>query len=279
MTSHHFSEYLQTVTQLVNDTPNNDDISEDLKALVTVSKLMIQDNPDSYQTLIDGLANLAAGQLITSLPKRPVYPLLALHVHLAAFKKRYLSLPDSIWDHLTLQFNQLASPLRQIETYRNTPPAHMSTEIVLWQASCLLLMGNLRHIDDDIALATAVIQQIVDRSVPDNPLTKQNPEESLDGWTYRELLGIHALTNAALLEQNAPWAQRIEQIARYHLYNTQPDHCTSEPWGLFGFLWSQQTHMFAIQQIHDAKSYGLAGVSRVLLADAARCLTEFESSK
>ncbi|MBL4700671.1 MAG: hypothetical protein JKX85_05370 [Phycisphaeraceae bacterium] len=277
MTEHHFSEYLQSVTQLVNDTPNNDNIPDDLKALVTVSKLMIQDNPDSYQTLIDGLANLAAGQSITSLPKRPVYPLLTLHVHLAAFKKRYLNLPDSIWDHLTLQFDQLATPLRQIEIYRNTPPPHMSTEIVLWQASCLLLMGTLRHIDGDIELAMAVIQQIVDRIVPDNPLTKQDPEESLDGWTYRELLGIHALTNAALLVQNTPWAQRIEQIALYHLYHTQPDHCTSEPWGVFGFLWSSQTHMFAIQQIHDAKAYGLVGVSRVLLADAARCLTEFQT--
>jgi hypothetical protein len=237
---------------------------------------MLEDNPADHQTLIDGLSRLAAGEKVAGLPKRPVYPLLTLHVHLAAFGKRYLMLPDTIWEVAATQFETLATPLREIAAYRDAPPPHMSTEIVLWQAWNLLQIGSLRHADEDIALGRAVIEQIVVRPVADNPLTEQDPEESLDGWTYRELVGLHALANAALHDRNEDWAKRVEQIAEYHLYNTQPDHCTSEPWGLFGFLWSEQTRMFGMQQIHDCKAYGLVGVGRILLADATRCLDEFD---
>lgn len=275
MTAIDFNEYRRIVTGLINQAPNGSTQTAALDALMAVARLMLDDEPAAYPTLIKGLDELAKGKPIDGLPKRPAYPLLALHVHLAAFGKRYLMLPDSIWENATEQFEKLAAPLRTIEAYRRTPPPHMSTEIVLWQAWNLLQIGSLRHADSDIELARDVIWQIIDRPVTDKALTEQDPEESLDGWTYRELVAMHALSNAALHDRNEAWADRLEQIAVYHLNVTQPDHCTSEPWGLFGFLWSDQSRMFGIQQIHDVKAYGLVGVGRILLADAARCLGEF----
>lgn len=276
MTEHDFNAYRKIVTDLVQQAQDRGTATTSLNAFLTVAKLMIDDDPKAHQTLIDGIRDLATGKPIDGLDKRPVYPLLAMHVHLAAFGKRYLVLPDTIWETAAADFEKLAAPLREIAQYQDTAPLHMTAEIVLWQAWCLLQIGSLRHVDDDIELARAVINCIVVRDVPDNPLTVQDPEESLDGWTYRELVGLHALANAALHDRNETWADRVEQIAQYHLYNTQPDHCTSEPWGLFGFLWSEQTRMFGMQQIHDCKAYGLVGVGRILLADAVRCLDEFD---
>ena len=276
MTENNFNEYRLIVTGLLGETPKGDALNEDLSTLFAIAKLMLKDNAEIHQSLIDGLKSLADKQEIASLPKRPCYPLLALHVHLAAFENCYLNLPDRIWENATDTFEKLAAPLRVIESYRDAPPPHMSTEVVLWQAYCLLEIGTIRHFDSDIELAHAVIDQIVDRPVDDNPLTEQDPEESRDGWTYRELIGMHALANAALYDHNEKWASRVELIGVHHLYNTQPDHCTSEPWGLFGFLWSEESRMFGVQQIHDCKAYGLVGVGQVLLADALRCINAFD---
>ncbi|MFG0248357.1 MAG: hypothetical protein ACF8OB_05675 [Phycisphaeraceae bacterium JB051] len=276
MTENDFNQYRKIVMDLIQQAPLSAKQTADLDDLMSVARLMIEDAPSTHQTLIDGISKLAAGQKIEGLDKRPVYPLLAMHVHLAAFAKRYLVLPDNIWETAASDFETLAKPLRAIEQFKQTAPGYLETETVLWQAWLLLLIGSLRHADDDIALAKAVVNTVVEREVPEQSLTVQDIEDTLDAWTYRELIGLHALANAALFDRNDKWADRVEEVAMHHLYNTQPDHCTSEPWGLFGFLWSDKTRMFGVQQIHDCKAYGLVGVGRILLADAMRCLNEFE---
>jgi hypothetical protein len=276
MTDNDFNQYRKIVMDLIQQAPLSAKQTADLDALMAVAKLMLDDDAASHQTLIDGISKLAKGQIIDGLDKRPLYPLLAMHVHLAAFAKRYLVIPDSIWETAAADFETLAKPLRAIEQYKDTAPDYLKTELVLWQAWNLLSIGSLRHADDDIELARSVIDTIVAREVPEQSLTVQDIEDTLDAWTYRELIGLHALANAALHDRNETWANRVEEVAMHHLYNTQPDHCTSEPWGLFGFLWSEKTRMFGVQQIHDCKAYGLVGVGRILLADAVRCFDEFD---
>lgn len=277
MTENDFNQYRRIVMELVSQAPLSTQQTPDLDNLMAVAKLMIDDDPSSHQTLIDGITQLANGKVIAGLDKRPVYPLLALHIHLAAFGKHYLVLPDNVWETAATDFDKLANPLRiTLSAYLDTPPAFLDTAITLWQAYCLLEIGMLRHAEGDVEIARGAIEQIVSRVVKDDSLTEQHIDQTLDDWTYRELTGMHALAGAALLDRNETWANRVEQVGLHHLYNTQPDHCTSEPWGLFGFLWSEQTRMFGMQQIHDVKAYGLVGVGRVLLADAVRCLDEFE---
>jgi len=92
------------------------------------------------------------------------------------------------------------------------------------------------------------------------------------------LVGLHALARLALLRRHKTWAKRVEEIAMYHLENTQPDNATNQPWGLFAFLWSAKTRSFAEQQMHDATAHSGGAVSplaAMLLADAADCLAEF----
>ena len=92
MTENNFNEYRLIVTGLLGETPKGDALNEDLSTLFAIAKLMLKDNAEIHQSLIDGLKSLADKQEIASLPKRPCYPLLALHVHLAAFENCYLNL-------------------------------------------------------------------------------------------------------------------------------------------------------------------------------------------
>ena len=117
-------------------------------------------------------------------------------------------------------------------------------------------------------------------------LHPQTHEEPPDHWTYRELVGVHALH--ALVEWThthadmpAPpgWKQRLQEITNYHQHHTQPDYTTYQPWGLAAFLSNPDTVMFAEQQLHDVQTHlqieGGPGalLPALLLADAYASLT------
>lgn len=116
-------------------------------------------------------------------------------------------------------------------------------------------------------------------------LHPQSLDETPDHWTYRELVGLHALH--ALIEltdarddlsPQPGWRQRLLDITTYHQHHTQPDYTTYQPWGLAAFLSNPDTIMFAEQQLHDTQSHlqieGPAGalLPALLLADAYRSL-------
>ncbi len=116
-------------------------------------------------------------------------------------------------------------------------------------------------------------------------LHPQSLDETPDHWTYRELVGLHALQ--ALIEltdarndlpPQPAWRQRLLEITAYHQHHTQPDYTTYQPWGLAAFLSNPDTIMFAEQQLHDTQSHlqiqGGVGalLPALLLADATRSL-------
>lgn len=121
----------------------------------------------------------------------------------------------------------------------------------------------------------------------DGPLHLQSADDAPDHWTYRELVGLHALH--ALVEltderDDLPtqpgWRKRLIEITNYHQYHTQPDYTTYQPWGLAAFLSNPDTVMFAEQQLHDTQSHlqieGGSGalLPALLLADAYRSLAD-----
>ncbi len=135
--------------------------------------------------------------------------------------------------------------------------------------------------DVDAELVDAVVHTLVHNPGLELSLHPRTTEESLDAWTYRELSGLHALAALALARRNAAWSRRVEEIATYHLANTQPDHTSTQPWGIFAFLWSPKTRSFAEQQLQDVTTFGATGgeglgaFSAMLLADAADALATF----
>lgn len=174
-------------------------------------------------------------------------------------------------------YRPFAAYLHQRATGECPPLDKDSTQDVslqLWQAWHQLARG------ED---AVAEVNQILEA----NPgsLHPQSLDETPDHWTYRELVGLHALQ--ALVEltdtrddlPNQPrWRQRLIEITNYHQHHTQPDYTTYQPWGLAAFLSNPQTIMFAEQQLHDTQSHlqieGGAGalLPALLLADAYRSL-------
>ncbi len=100
-------------------------------------------------------------------------------------------------------------------------------------------------------------------------------DESLDGWTFRELIGLHALAHLCRLHPSPHWQHRLGEIVAYHLENTQPDNTTNQPWGLPAFVLGNAVSL-AEQQLHDVRTH--AGslphhrpplFTGLLLADAA----------
>lgn len=252
--------------------------------------LLLRDAAEDHEGLVacaQGLAQLAskssgaAGRTVPRLEDpaghgRDVYYPLALHVCLSAFARHYESLPARLWGRCEEALGRAVEPARWVGDYTDTPPPPQATALVLWLALCLLDFALAVGRDVDVELADAVVHQVVKRPGPGfslHPRGESAEDESLDTWTYRELCGLHALADLALLRRNRGWSQRVEQVALHHLQNTQPDHATRQPWAVFAFLWSPRTRVFAEQLIHDATVHGGSGrvgpVGGILLADAA----------
>jgi hypothetical protein len=218
--------------------------------------------------------------------QRDVYYPLAVHLLLAAFRRCYESLPGEGWNACEQSAATLVQPLRAIEPWADTPPPPDRVAFALWCALGLSQQGQLAGRDVDVDLADAVVQQVLGPADLDAPLHPRRPDESLDAWTWRELTGLHAVANLALLRRNQAWAGRVEQVALYHQENTQPDNVTAHPWALFAFLWSPHTRPQAEQQLHDVSTALAASTSwrpagersvlaGLLLADAAASLAAF----
>lgn len=148
----------------------------------------------------------------------------------------------------------------------------------LWRGLCRLETG-----DPD---ARSEVDAVVDAPGPSGELEPFDPQRDLlDAWWYRELVGLHALMNLAVLTGASGWLQRVDAIAAYHLENTQPDHTTAQPWGVAAFARRPASTIFAEQQMHDAQSQwmfhgpGSAILPALLLADAARALRALADDK
>lgn len=111
------------------------------------------------------------------------------------------------------------------------------------------------------------------------PLLPLGVDDLIDAWTYRELLGLHALHLLAVLTGDEGMSARARLAALYHLGHTQPDYTTYQPWGLAGFAGDVETAVFAEQQLHDVATHlsiegpGGAVMPAVLLADASSAMS------
>lgn len=263
---------------------------------VPAARLLLDDDPSLYPGLVEAVRSLsrtARGWQATPdrpLPRltdpsghgRSVYWLLAVHLCVTAFGRCYEKLSPGLWGACEEGLQEAVAPARWVEQYTSEPPPADRTAEALWSALCLLGQAGLASRDADIEWVEAVVHSVVKRPGPDGSLHPRidaagGGEVALDTWTYRELCGLHALANLALLRRNRAWASRVEQVAMHHLENTQPDHATGQPWGLFAFLWSSRTRGFGEQQLHDAAvldgGAGSNAVTGMLLADAAAALT------
>ena len=98
-----------------------------------------------------------------------------------------------------------------------------------------------------------------------------NPETL---W-YNELVLLHAMSSYAAQANDALATAAVMQAADYHLNETQPDHASSQPWGLLAFVWRHETRPLADQLLHAARTHrpeSADGIASMLLADCIYCL-------
>lgn len=260
------------------------------------ARLLLADDAAHHAGLALGLSQMASlaagppgpadsGVVDPAGHSREVYHPFALHLCLAAFARRYESMPASLWSRCQSMAESAVAPMRLVESCAGIAPEPEQTALTLWRALALADAAVLLGRDLDMELIDAVVHAVVRRPGPEGSLHPRLAEQSLDAWTYRELTGLHALAGLALLRRNQGWARRVEEVAMHHVENTQPDNTTNQPWALFGFAWSMNTRSFADQQIHDATAHAAAWGSHhastvgplagMLLADAADALGRF----
>lgn len=259
---------------------------------VAAAALMLDEDPPFYPRLAEGLRWLArrgrsedggSGAMLADPAghRRAVYYPFVLHLHLAAFGSRYETISVADWGACEEAIPGALDPLRAAENYSEQPPESRIVDVVLWQALGIFEQALLLKRDVDAEWVDSVVHQIASRPGPDGTLHTRLADESIDAWTCRELCGLHALANLALLGRNKSWSRRVEEIAMYHGAHTQPDHVTTQPWALFAFAWSPRMRGFAEQQMHDVQAQGGPGgrrispVAAMLLADAAHAMARF----
>ncbi len=245
--------------------------------------LLLDDDAALYPALVQGLTKLAAithaGPPTTHAVvmfrdalshRRDIYHPLVVHLHLAALHGA-TSMAATMRSAAIDLASRTIDSMPQVRLHMHKPAPPAITALLLWQALCL---DEVAMLTGDSAGRNAVVE-VVEPILADpgegGSLHPQDPDESLDAWTYRELCGLHALYRLAIHappDRATAWMARVAEITRFHVDNTQPDNTTNQPWAWAAFAARPETRSFAVQQLHDASAHGVSLVAAMLLADA-----------
>jgi hypothetical protein len=127
--------------------------------------------------------------------------------------------------------------------------------------------------------SASVFQQLIDGQQSSGALIRPDPSQNPETLWYEELVLLHALTAYAVHSGTPEAHAAASRAAEYHLNETQPDHATSEPWGLLAFILNPNARSVADQMLHTVQVLhpnGAAGVTAILLADVLDCLRELD---
>lgn len=246
---------------------------ESIAAAIPAAKLLLVSDVSLHVELQRGFE--AVGKLTGMMKdpaghRRPIYLPLAFHLLLTAWQ-RHIKKP------LPVAARDLSS--RMLAKLDDTDTAIDAT---LWKLLCLYQVSMMTGDEPLWKKVVARLNTVIASPGEDGSLHVQDPDDSLDAWTYRELVGLHALFHLAVLMNDDVIQKRCGEIARFHLENTQPDNTTNQPWGIAAFLSDPATASMGVQQMHDAMAQGSSSASQnvglvaaMLLADAASVLAKY----
>jgi hypothetical protein len=126
-------------------------------------------------------------------------------------------------------------------------------------------------------LAGNIFQQLADAQRDTGAFLAATNSDNPETLWYHELSILHAAASYAVQAENRDTARAVSRATDFHLRETQPDHASGQPWGLFAFIWNPATRPTADALLHAAtlRSPNIDGVSLILLADALYCLRLF----
>lgn len=215
---------------------------------------------------------------------RPVYRGLLVYCWLAAFRIVHETLPRSQfgrWEEaLRAWCDLLESELAGI----HVPPDGMiarqgtGTTELAWNGLALHIAGKIFIRDAWTDLAADAFGRLMRGQRENGAFLLADPSDNPETHGYHELVILHAAASYAVQAEDRTLAAAVARNTEYHQNQTQPDHATTQPWGLFAFIWNPSTRPLADQLLHSAHVQhpgGIDGVSLMLLADALYCLRLF----
>jgi len=101
------------------------------------------------------------------------------------------------------------------------------------------------------------------------------PADNPETLWYHERVMLHAAASYAAQANDPLVTAAVMQAADFHARETQPDHATTQPWGLLAFVWRREARNLADGMLHALKLQQPSGpdaISSMLLADCLYCL-------
>jgi len=148
-----------------------------------------------------------------------------------------------------------------------------------WDALALSVAGKVFVRDAWTDLAADTFGRLTRAQQPSGAFLTATAADQPETMWYHELQLLHAAASYAVQAEDRSVAAAVLRASEFHQNETQPDHATTQPWGLFAFIWNAHTRPLADQLLHSLtlqQPGAIDGVSLMLLADCLYCLSLFE---
>jgi hypothetical protein len=219
--------------------------------------------------------------------RRPEYRPLLVYACVQALRVRYETLPGlefGRWDEaLRAWCDLLEAELTNVRIPDGPIPASRGGAAVeaALAALALFVAGKAFVRDAWTDLASDTFGRVIRAQAEGGAFLAAGAGDSPEVRWYDELALLHAAASYAVQAEDRTVAAAVARATEHHQRETQPDHASAQPWGLFAFVWNPQTRPLADQLLHAAtvQHPGDAerdGVTLILLADALYCLRLFD---
>lgn len=217
--------------------------------------------------------------------RRPAYRPLLVYAWLQSFRLLYEMLPRmefGRWDEaLRAWCDALEAGLANTRVPADVIPAADGAAMVesAWAALALWAAGRVFVRDAWTDLASDTFGRLIRPQRDSGAFFLAGPGDGPEPVAYHELSLLHAAASYAVQAEDRTVAAAVARATAHHQNETQPDHATAQPWGLFAFIWDPATRPFADQVLHAVSVQhpnGAGGVTLILLADALYCLRLFD---
>ena len=255
----------------------------------TVLPLMLNEVTVEGLSRVDRLIDVTRGGRLDTIAivdrlghHRPIYRPLLVYAWLSAFALRYEDLPRQEfgrWEEALRAWSDLLeAELGDIGWDQTSAWAARGSSAgeACWIAVALHRAGKVYVRDVWIDLASDLFGKLVKAQQPSGAFLEMTAADSPEARWFDELAILHAAATYAAMAEDKTVAAAVKRNTEFHLRETQPDHATSQPFGLFAFIWNQQTRSLADQMLNSISMKSEAdGVTQILLGDVMQCLKLF----
>ncbi len=287
-----FSRYAGLIGAAMPSAPGLEPRSESATAVQVERGLVfprvLLESGASTGAFVDRLIEIASSDRLSTMAvvdakghHRPVYRPLLVYSWLQTFRLVYETLPRSDfgrWEEgLRPWCDLLESELAVVEWPSGSMPAALGSSAAesVWTALALHIAGKVYVRDAWIDLASHTFGKLTKSQQPRGTFLEASSSDSPELHAYHELVLLHAAASYSVQTEDRTLAAAVARSAQFHLHETQPDHATAQPWGIFAFIWNPPTRSLAEQMLHTASMNSPDGISLMLLADALYCLELF----